>query len=164
MPDVMFRRVLFLLLLALHPLVIERTAFACSCSGGLSFDETVKHSTIVLLGRVKAQGRVPSQAEVAYLDVEELEVFKGARMKPVARLWDSYAGTGCGGGLEKLPPGTLAVFSVEENKSPHSLPELWNTTGIRPGAEDYLFGTCSQFWKTFKTEHRARSYTRRLTR
>jgi hypothetical protein len=161
-----FKRILMPLFMALYIFGLGDMASACSCSGGLLFDENVKQSTFVLLGRVKAQGRqellTSTQPEVAYLDVELLEVYKGTPMRPVVRIWDSYVGTNCGGGLDELTPGKLAGFVVAENKSPYGVPELWDTTGIRPGAADYLFGTCSQYWRIFKTEREARRYMRRL--
>jgi len=160
------RRILIPVLIALYIFGLGKKASACSCSGGLFFDENVKHSTVVLLGRVKAQGRqgllTSTQPEVAYLDVEVIEVYKGTLVRPLVRLWDSYVGTNCGGGLDELTPGKLAGFVVEENKSPYSVPELWDTTGIRPGTADYLLGTCNQYWRLFKTERGARRYMRSL--
>jgi hypothetical protein len=105
-----------------------------------------------------------TQAGVAYLDVEVIETFKGKPLEGVVRMWDSYFGTNCGGGLDTLPSGTLAVFSVEENRDPHSMPEVWKDTGIKPGGEEYLFGTCSEYWRVFKTERGARRHMRRLVR
>jgi len=151
---------------AFYLLGLGKRAWACSCFGGLVFDDNVKHSRFVLLGRVKAQGRkellTSTQPEVVYIDVEVVEVFKGKPIRPPVRIWDSYAGTNCGGGLDELTPGKLAGFVMEENRSPYSVPELWETTGIRPSATDYLFGTCSQYWRVFKTERGARRYMKRL--
>lgn len=136
--------------------------WACSCFGGKTFEQSVESSSFVLLGRVVAKGQEPDQWEPAYLEIEVIEALKGAPVDRVVRLWDSYAETSCGVGLGTLPPGTLAVFSVEKNSPENSLPELWEETGIRPGPEDYLFGTCSEVWKVFKTENKARRFVRRL--
>ena len=141
-------------------------AWACTCFGGLFFDDQVQQSSFVMLGRVMTQGRQEpagsTQEGVPYLDVEVVESFKGKPLEGVVRLWDSFFGSNCGGGLDALPSGTLAVFLVEENRDPHSLPELWKEAGINPGADDYLLGTCSEYWKIFKTERGARRYMRRL--
>lgn len=160
----MSKRGLAFVFLALHLSGIGGAAWACSCFGGLAFDEMARQSPVVLLGRVKAQGQMPDSADstAPYLDVEVIEIFKGTSVGQVARLWDSYAGTNCGGGLDTLPPGTLAVFSVEENSHENGLPDLWKDTGIQPAADDYLFGTCSEFWKVFTTERRARRHMHRL--
>ena len=162
----MFRRISMLAFMTLCVFGHGEMASACSCIGWLSFDENVKSSTFVLLGRVKAQGRqkllTSAQPEVTYLDVEVVEAYKGTPMRSVVRIWDSYVGTNCGGGLEELTPGTLSGFVVMDSKSPYSMSELWDITGIRPDATDYLLGTCSQYWKTFKTERGAHRYMRRL--
>jgi hypothetical protein len=164
----LFSRSTLKLLLTLYVWSAGELAWACSCGGGLFFDEQVKRSSFLLLGRVRAQGRqeirmsTQPQSGVAYLDVEVRESFKGKPPKGVVRIWDSNFGTGCEVGLDALPSGTLAVFSIEENRDPNSLPELWEITGIKPDAEDYLFGTCSEYWKVFKTERGARRHVRRL--
>lgn len=164
----MCRRALLTISLALYVWSACESAWACTCFGGLSFDDQIKQSSFVLLGRVKIQGRqqlrmsTQPESDVAYLDVEVVDIFKGKLPEEMLRIWDSYFGMNCGGGLDALPPGTLAVFSVEENRDSHSLPELWEMTGIRPGTDDYLFGTCSEFWRVFKTERGARRYMRRL--
>lgn len=154
--------------MVLYAFGLGKRAGACSCFGGLLFDDNVKHSSLVLLGRVKAQGRqellTSTQPEIVYIDVEVVEVYRGggALVKPLVRIWDSNVGTNCGGGLNELAPGKVVGLVMHENKSPHSIPELWETTGIKPGAADYLFGTCSQYWKVFETERRARRYMKRL--
>lgn len=122
----MFNRIALKLLLALYVWSVGEVAWACSCSGGRYFDEQVKQSSFVLLGRVRAQGRqgmrMSTSLEVAYLDVEVIDTFHGKPLDGVVRIWDSYFGTNCGGGLDTLPSGTLAVFSMEENREPHNLP------------------------------------------
>ncbi len=162
----MVRRIILISFSALYIWGAGELAWACSCFGGLYFDEQVKQGTFVLLGRVRAQGKqkvqTSTQPEVAYLDVEIVENFKGKLMERVVRIWDSNVGTDCGVDLYRLPPGALAVFSVEENRVPHSLPELWSITGIQPGADDYLLGTCNEYWRVFKTERGARRHMRRL--
>ncbi len=64
-------------------------AGACTCFGGLLFDDNVKQSRFVLLGRVKAQGRqelpTSTRPEIVYLDVEVLEV-PAAHRPSVGRL------------------------------------------------------------------------------
>jgi hypothetical protein len=146
-------------LLVLIPGLADR-ARGCSCDGALFFDGLVEHSRIVILARVKGQGRqtlsTSSQPEVAFLDLEVVSVIKGSPVRPEIRVWDAYAGTGCGGGFEALVPGTLAGFVLAENKEPDSLPDLWRMTGLSPGAEDYLIGTCSEYWKVFRSERQAR--------
>lgn len=153
------------LLLALYVWSAGELAWA-SCVGGLFFDELAKQSSVLLLGRVRAQGRqeirMCTQSGVAYLDVEVRESFKGKPLEGMVRIWDSNFGISCEGSLDALPPGTLIVFSMEENRDPNSEPKLWEITGIRPEADDYLFGACSEYWKVFKTERGARRYVRRL--
>ena len=51
----MFKRILPLLFVVLYVLGLEEMARACSCSGGLLFDENVKHSKSVLLGQNRFQ-------------------------------------------------------------------------------------------------------------
>jgi hypothetical protein len=141
-------------------------AWACVCLGGLLFDDNVKQSDLVLLGRVKAQGTqlLPSsnQPEVVYLDLEVIKSYKGMPRKPMVRLWDSYVGTDCGGGLAELTPGEVVGFVVNENKAPYSVPDVWKFTKIQPGTSDYLIGTCSEDWKVFRTEIGARLHMARL--
>jgi hypothetical protein len=163
----MLKRIFPLLFVTLGILGRAEVASACSCFGGLMFDENVKHSKPVLLGRVKAQGQQEilnsTQPLVAYLDVEVVEIYKGTLVGAVIRIWDANVGTNCGGGLAELTPGKLVGLVVEENKDPHSMSDLWNTTGIRPSTTDYLVGACSEYSKVFKTERGARRYMRRLT-
>ena len=141
-------------------------ASACSCFGGLLFDDHVKHSDLVLLGRVQTQGRQAlsnsNQSEVGYLDLEVIQVYKGMPRKPVVRVWDSYVGTDCGGGFAELSPGMVVGFVVEKNEDPDSSNVVWGITGIRPGAADYLIGACSEYWKVFRTELGARWHMARL--
>jgi hypothetical protein len=162
----LFKRCLILLSVALYVLGLGKSACACTCSGGLFFDDNVKHSSLVLLGRVKAQGRqellTSIRPEVVYIDVEVVEVYRGTPVRPMVRIWDPDVGTNCGGGLDELAPGKLLGLVMHENKSPYSMPGLWEVAGILPGATDYLIGACSEYWKAFKTQRGARRYMKRL--
>lgn len=162
------KRTLIILSLTLCVLGLGKSAWACTCSGGLLFDDNVKQSSLVLLGRVKAQGTqsLPgsSRPEAVYLDVEVVQAYRDPLAKPVVRIWDSMVGTNCGGGFTELSPGKIVGLVVHENKDPFSLPDLWKQTGINPGAADYLMGTCSQDWKVFKTQSSAHRYMKRLAR
>lgn len=154
----MLRHLRLISFLTLHVLGFAGAAWACVCTG-LSFDDKVEDSSVVLLGRVRTQGKQASSSEVAYLDVEVVRVFKGRPTDREVRIWDSLPGTDCSIGLDRLDPGALAVFAVEENKEPYT--EVWDMLGIRPGADDYLTYPCSENWRVFKTERGARRYMER---
>jgi len=164
--ECLFKRSLILLFVILCAFGFGKEVGACSCFGGLLFDDNVRQSSLVLLGRVKAQGKqellTSPRPEIVYIDVEVIEVYRGALVKPIVRIWDPDVGTNCGGGFAELAPGELVGLVMHENRSPYSIPDLWETTGIKPGAADYLIGACSEYWKVFKTERMARRYMKRL--
>jgi hypothetical protein len=111
----LYRRPVLKLFLALYIWSAGELAWACSCFGGLFFDDQVKQSSIVLLGRVRAQGsqevRMSTEAGVAYLDVEVIETFKG---KP----WRGWCACGIpiseqtAGVAWTLSPLALSLFSL----------------------------------------------------
>jgi hypothetical protein len=144
--------------LTLNALGFAGAGWACACTR-VFFDEKVKHSSVVLLGQVRTQGMRASSSEVAYLDVEVVQVLKGRLTDREVRIWDSLPGTSCSIGLDRLDPGTLAVFAVEENKEPST--EVRDRSGIQPEADDYLTSPCSENWRVFKTERGARQYMKR---
>ena len=139
-------------------------ALACACVGTIPTIETqMAHAPLVIAARVTALEPLKDSGgqatgAVAAIRVEVLDVLRGDKKLKQLRIWDQFVNTSCSVELVELPVGTLLIIAIDP-KTERSR-ELWDLIGIRPESSDYVFATCQQYWKTFKTEQELRRYVR----
>ena len=72
-------------------------AAACSCGAMPTLEQTVQDAAFVVVGRVAAIGELKYDDDPASIDVEVEWVAKGPVSSSRIRIWNTSAGTSCGG-------------------------------------------------------------------
>ena len=137
-------------------------ALACVCLGEIpTIESRMARAPLVIAGRVTAVEPLKDSvgqptSHIAAIWVEVLDVLRGDKGIKQIRIWDQLVNTTCSVELVELPVGTPLIVAIDPKQE--RSPELWKLLGIHPEPSDYVFGTCQQYWKTFKTEPELRRY------
>ena len=147
----LFRFALALSILAAWPAHVE----ACSCHSVSEFASQAKDSPLLIAGQVVAtvtstEGPSSTRPDnVAALEIDVLDVTRGRETRRRIRVWDQFVNSSCSLELHRLKPGTYVLIAV--NSKEERLTELAELIGIKPAPDDYVWVTCRDPWRPFKT-------------
>ena len=129
-------------------------AAACSCGGMPTLEQTVHEADFVVVGRVAAIGELKFDDDPASIDVEVEWVAKGPVSSSRIRVWNTSAGTSCGGVFTGLTAGDYAVMALDAAKAPTPEElEYLDLVEIHPPLGDYVIRTaCEEGFRALKTK------------
>ena len=156
---------LLLALLAAMTIVVVTAspAEACSCIGFTKFNQLLHSEPLTIVGRVSSLGSAGlDPADPRSVEVEVEWVAKGSLGERHVRVWNSMAGTSCGGAFGITPPGTELAIAL--HPVPAKLEEIWTLLDFRPFPEDYLIvPACAEPYVILRTpKERSKYFGKRL--
>ena len=142
--------------------LVAKDAAACTCLGEWpSLRKLIRGATLAATAEIVAQGR-PLQnrsfpeLDVAYLDVRIIKRLRGKEERQIIRLWDPAFGTSCSLDLRSFTPGTYIAFAATRPSTEHE--EYYKLLGFIPAAEEYLLGSCGDYYEALGSLEAARQF------
>jgi hypothetical protein len=141
-------------------------AAACSCGGMLTFEQSARDAPFVVVGRVASFGELKYDDDPASIDVEVEWVAKGAITSSQIRVWNTFAGSSCGGVFGTVKAGTYVVMALDAVKAPTPEErEYLDLVEIHPPLGDYVIRTaCEEGLRALKDKRERNRWIGRTIR